>query len=142
MEIYRLDKRFVFQAIGINLLMAGLALALTMFTQVAWLQLVGLLVSAALLVRGGLLWSRPPVVARTDVEGVTLGGQLTVKPVSISWPEVEGVSSDPQRLFLERGGERVLAFPLAFVGARGPELLRDVYDRLNASNGYQRFDPS
>ena len=142
MKIYRLDKRFVFQAIGINLLMAGLVLAASMFLSSALWQTVALVVAAGLLGRGVLLWVRPPVVARTDDAGVTLGGRLTVKPVALSWSDVENVSSDAQRVYLDRGTDRVLAFPLAFAGRRGPELLRDMHDRLNTANGYERFDPS
>jgi hypothetical protein len=66
---------------------------------------------------------------------------LTVRPVHISWLDVEDVSTDGGRLLVDRGRGEVLAFPLAYVGGRADELLRDVYDRLNTAHGYQRFDP-
>jgi hypothetical protein len=138
--IYRLDRRFVLQAIGITLLVAAVVLSLTWAVTVAWGQWIGLLLVLGLFVRAVVLWVRPPVVARTDAEGVTLGGSLTVRPVSIIWTDVEDVSSDTQQMFLARDGS-TLAFPLAYVGARGPELLRDVYDRLNTAHGYRRFEP-
>ena len=37
---------------------------------------------------------------------------------------------------------QILSFPLAYVGVRRDELVRDIYDRLNTANGYTRFDPS
>ena len=45
-------------------------------------------------------------------------------------------------MFVDRGNGEVLGVPLAYVGGRATELLRDIYDRLNAANGYRRFDPS
>jgi hypothetical protein len=84
----------------------------------------------------------PPVVARTDPGGLRIGGPLTVKPVRVPWLEVEDVRIDGGRVLIDRGGDQVLAFPLAYAGQRATELLRDLYDRLNTANGYRRFDPS
>lgn len=137
--IYRLDRRFVLQGIGINLLVAAAALSVTAVVSAPWVQVLGGLIALALFVRAVLLWVRPPVVARTDAEGITLGGALTIRPVAITWTDVENVSSDALRMFLDRG-ESVLAFPLAYAGERAPELLREVYDRLNTAHGYERFE--
>ena len=137
--IYRLDRRFVLQAIGVNLLIAGLALWLAFAAGPLWLALVGLAVAVAMMVRAGMLWFRPPVVARTAADGIVLGGPLTVKRVEVAWTDVEGVSFDDHRFYLDRA-EKVLAFPLAYAGPRSPELLRDVYDRLNTAHGYERFE--
>ncbi|MGJ9422936.1 hypothetical protein [Aeromicrobium sp. CF3.5] len=137
--IYRLDRRFVLQAVGVNLLIAGLALWLALVAGTLWLALLGVAVAVAMMGRAVLLWVRPPAVARTTGEGIVLGGPLTVKQVEVTWTEVEGVSFDEQRFYLDRG-EKVLAFPMAYAGARGPELLRDVYDRLNTAHGYERFE--
>lgn len=139
LKIYRLDRRFVLQAIGINLLMAAVALSLVALVAASWLQLPAVLLAAVLLARAVVLWFRPPVVARTDAEGVTLGGPLTVKPVQITWTAIEDVTVDAQQVFLDQGSS-VLAFPLAYAGQQGPELLRDVYDRLNTAHGYKRFE--
>lgn len=136
---YRLDRRFVLQAIGVNLLVAGLALWLALAAGALWLALVGLAVAVAMFVRAGVLFFRPPVVARTAPDAVVLGGPLTVKRVEVTWIDVERVSFDDRRVYLDRG-EKVLAFPLAYAGSRAPELLRDVYDRLNAAHGYERFE--
>lgn len=136
---YRLDRRFVLQAIGVNLLVAGLALWLALAAGSWWIALIGLAVAVVMFVRAGVLWFRPPVVALTEPETVVLGGPLTVKRVEIGWTDVEGVSFDDQRVYLDRG-EKVLAFPLAYAGSRGPELLRDIYDRLNTAYGYERFE--
>lgn len=137
--IYRLDRRFVLQAIGVNLLIAGLASWLALVAGTLWLALLGLAVAVAMMGRGAMLWFRPPVVARTAETGIVLGGPLTVKRVEVVWTDVEGVSFDEQRFYLDRG-EKLLAFPMAYAGGRGPELLRDVYDRLNTAHGYERFD--
>lgn len=139
LKIYRLDRRFVLQAIGINLLVAAVALSLTAVFAQAWVQVFAAGLALVLFGRAVALWFRPPVVARTDDDGVVLGGPLTVNPVQIGWTEVTDVSVDKQQVFLDRGTS-VLAFPLAFAGVRGPELLRDVYDRLNAAHGYRRFE--
>lgn len=139
LKIYRLDRRFVLQAIGINLLMAAVALSLVALVAAAWLELPAVLLAGVLLGRAVVLWFRPPVVARTDAEGVTLGGPLTVKAVQIAWTAIEDVTVDAQQVFLDQGSS-VLAFPLAYAGQQGPELLRDVYDRLNTAHGYRRFE--
>lgn len=137
--IYRLDRRFVLQGIGINLLVAAAALSVTAVISAPWAQLLGALIGALLFGRAVMLWVRPPVVARTDAEAVTLGGSLTIKPVAVTWTDVDDVSFDAKRIFLGRG-DSVLAFPLAYAGERGSDLLRDVYDRLNTAHGYQRFE--
>ena len=67
---------------------------------------------------------------------------LTVKPIRVPWLDIEDVATEGARLFVDRGSDEVLGFPLVYVGRRAPQLLRDIYDRLNAANGYRRFDPS
>jgi hypothetical protein len=140
---YRLDRRFVLPAIGINLILAGVAAALAFFlspvTALAWV--FGLLAVAALL-NAVRMQALPPVVARTDPAGLRVGGRLTVRPVYVSWLDVEDVTTGGGRLLVDRGNDEVLGFPLAYVGGRANELLRDIYDRLNAANGYRRFNPS
>jgi len=139
---YRLNRRFVLQAIGLTLFVAGIALAVSMIVDATWAILVLWVVAAAAVVRAGLLWFRPPPVARLDDEGMTLGGALTVKPVSISWSAVDNVSVlDDGRLLLDRGDDRVVVFPLHLVGGQARDLAREIYDRLNVANGYRRFDP-
>ena len=140
---YRLDRRFVLLSVGINVVVAGVAAALAFFLSgvdtLAWV--FGILAVLALL-NALRVYAWPPVVARTDPGGLRVGGPLTVQPVSVLWLDVEDVSTDGGRLFIDRGNDEVLAFPLAYVGSRATELVRDIYDRLNAANGYRRFNPS
>jgi len=140
---YRLDRRFTLQAIGLTLLIAGIALAVSMMFDNTWVVTALWVFALLLVVRAGLLWFRPPPVARLTADQVTLGGPLTVRPVQIGWKDVQNVSlKDDGRLLLDRGGDTVVVFPLHFVGGRARELTRDIYDRLNEANGYRRFDPS
>ena len=142
MTTYCLDRRFVLQAIGTTLLIAGISLAVSMVVKNDWAALALWAIAAACVVRAVLLWFRPPAVARLNAEGLTLGGQLTVRPVAITWLDVVNVSHQDDRLIIDRGGETVLVFPLRFAGRRAIELTREVFDRLNEANGYQRFDPT
>lgn len=139
---YRLDRRFVLQAIGLSLLLVGLALVVAMVVDQVWVVLAAWIVAVLMLGRAVLLWLRPPVVARLDADGMTIGGRLTVRPVSVTWTDVQGVSLAGDRLMVDRGGETLLVFPLAYAGVRAHELAREVYDRLNTAYGYRRFDPA
>ena len=140
---YRLDRRFVLHAVGINVMVAGVAAALAFFLSsvavLAWI--FGVLAVVALLntVR---IYALPPVVARTDPGGLQIGGPLSRRPARVPWLDVEDVTTDGGRLFVDRGDDEAIGFPLAYVGARATELMRDIYDRLNAANGYRRFNPS
>jgi hypothetical protein len=140
---YRLDRRFVLLAVGINVMVAGVAAALAFFLAsveaLAWV--FGILAIAALL-NAVRVYALPPVVVRTDPGVLRVGGPLTVKPIRVPWLEVEDVTTDGGRLFVDRGNSEVIAFPLAYVGGRSTDLLRDLYDRLNTANGYRRFNPS
>ncbi len=143
MTTYRLDRRFTLQAIGVTLLIAGIALAVSMVFDNTWVVTALWLFALLLVVRAGLLWFRPPPVARLASDRVTLGGPLTVRPVQIVWKDVQNVALDDDgRLLLDRDDDTVIVFPLHFVGGRARELAREIYDRLNEANGYRRFDPS
>lgn len=136
MTAYRLDRRFVLPAIGVHIIAAGIAAAL------AYLVWWPFGVLAALLLLNALrVWAFPPGVARADELGIRLGGPMTVKHVRLVWTDVESVSVDGPRLFIDRGDDGTLVFPLAYVGDRAEEFVRDVHTRLNKANGYQRFDP-
>ncbi len=140
---YRLDRRFVLLAVGTNVMVAGVAVALGFFLSsvaaLAWI--FGILTVVALL-NAVRVFVFPPVVARTDPGGLRVGGPLTVKPIRVPWLDIEDVTTEGGRLFVDRGNDEVLGFPLVYVGRRAPQLLRDIYDRLNAANGYRRFNPS
>lgn len=133
---YRLDRRFVLPVIGLHLIAAALVAVLAFLVWAPIGVLLALLILNLLRI---LAW--PPVVARADPGGLRLGGPLTVKPVRIAWSDVEDVSVDSVRLYVTRSDPSTVAFPLAYVGQRAPDLVREVYDRLNEANGYRRFDP-
>ena len=136
MTSYRLDRRFVLPAIGVHLIVAGVLAALAFFVW-GWVGVLAVLV----LLNAVRVYAFPPLVARTDPDGTRLGGLMTVRPVRVEWKQVEDVSVDGGRMLVDRGDDGTIAFPLAYVGARGTELLRDVYDRLNTANGYRRYEP-
>ena len=138
---YRLDRRFVLRPLGLNLMSVGT------FTVGAFLLPTGLALACAalvalLVINAASLALRPPVVVRTSAADVRVGGRLTVRRITMPWTDVEGVEHADDRLYFTRGDETMLSFPLAYVGSRRDELIRDVYDRLNAANGYRRFEPS
>jgi hypothetical protein len=133
---YRLDRRFVLGSIGVLLIGAGVTAMLAFWLWAPLGVLTALLLLNALRVG---VW--PPVVARTDDEGARLGGPGTSKPMTVAWSEVEDVSIEGGRLVFDLG-DRSIVFSLAYLGARGNEFVQDVYERLNAANGYRRFDPS
>jgi hypothetical protein len=138
---YRLDRRFVLPAVGLSLIVAGVAVALAfVLSSVAALAWVLGLLAVGALLNALRVFAVPPVVVRTAPTELRIGGPLTVRPVHISWLDVEDVSTDGGRLLVDRGRGEVLAFPLAYVGGRADELLRDVYDQLNTAHGYRRFD--
>jgi hypothetical protein len=134
---YRLDRRFVLGSVGVQVVGAGLAAMLAFFV---W-DWIGLL-AAALLLNAARLVLLPPVVVRADAQGVRLGGPLTGKPVRLEWSHVDDVSIGSGQLVFTRGDESSVAFSLVHLGSRGDDFVRDVYDRLNAANGYRRFDPT
>ncbi|MGA8986788.1 hypothetical protein [Aeromicrobium sp.] len=141
MKTYRLDRRFVLPAVGISLIVAGLAAALAFVLSsvgpLAWI--FGGLTVLALLV-GLRTIAFPPAVVRLDATGLRIGGQLTVRPVRVPWLEIQDVTVESMRLLIDRGDGQVLAFPLAYVGSLAGEMLREIYDGLNTANGYRRFD--
>jgi hypothetical protein len=138
---YRLDRRFVLRPLGINLMTLGTFTVGAFLLSGVWAWLCAALV-ALLVINAASLALRPPVVVRTSADDVRVGGRLTVRRLTVPWSDVEGVERADERLYFTRGDETILSFPLAYVGARRDELVRDIYDRLNAANGYTRFDPS
>ena len=133
---YRLDRLAVMPLIGLHVIGAGIATLLAFFV---WAPLGVLVALLFLHVVRLVFW--PPVVARTDGEGIRLGGQFTTKPVRVEWSDVDDVSREGGALLFDRGDTGTLSFPLAYVGPRADQLVRDVYDRLNTANGYRRYDP-
>ncbi len=136
---YRLDRRFVLRPLGLNVMILGLATAGAFLLPGAW-GLVCVVLAVLLLGNALALGLRPPVVARTSDDDIRVGGRLTVRRTSLPWSEVEGVDHANDRLYFTRGDGSALTFPLAYVGDRRDDLVRDIYDRLNTANGYVRFN--
>jgi hypothetical protein len=134
---YRLDRRFVLGSVGVQVVGAGLA---AMLAFLVW-EWIGLL-AVVLLLNAVRLAVLPPAVVRADADGVRLGGPLTGKPVRLAWSEVDDVSLDGRQLMFTRSDKSSVVFSLVHLGARGNDFVRHVYDRLNAVNGYRRFDPT
>ena len=138
---YRLDRRFVLRALGLNVMTLGTVTVGAFLLPGVW-SIVCAVIALLLLTNAIWLAGWPPVVVRTTPEAVRVGGRLTVRPVVVRWTDVEDVGLAGDRLHLNRGDQQVIDFPLAYVGARTTELVRDIYDRLNTALGYRRFDPS
>ena len=138
---FRLDRRFVLRAIGLNVMSIGTLMVGAFLLSGVWSLLCALLV---VLLLSNAMWLAgwPPVVVRTTADSLRVGGRLTVRPVRLTWTDVEGVDLSDERLQLNRGDEQIIDFPLAYVGGRRDELIREIYDRLNTAHGYRRFDPS
>ncbi len=136
---YRLDRRFVLRPLGINVMTLGTFTVGAFLLSGAWAWVCVVLVALLLVnIASMTLW--PPVVVRTTADSVRVGGRLTVRRITMPWSQVEGVDHADGRLFFTRGDEKILSFPLAYVGDRRDELVRDIYDRLNTANGYTRFE--
>lgn len=138
---YRLDRRFVLRSLGINVMTLGTFTVGAFLLPGAWAWVFAGL-AVLLLINAVWMAVWPPVVVHTTDSNVRVGGRLTVRRITMPWSEVEGVDHADGRLYFTRGDERILSFPLAYVGPRGEELVRDIYDRLNTANGYTRFNPS
>ena len=136
---YRLDRRFVLRPLGINVMTLGTFTVGAFLLPGVWAWVFAAL-ALLLLANAASLALWPPVVVRTTDDDVRVGGRLTVRQITTPWSEIEGVDHADDRLYFTRGDERILSFPLAYVGARSEELVRDIYDRLNAANGYTRFN--
>ncbi len=136
---YRLDRRFVLRSLGINVMTLGTFTVGAFLLPSAWSWVFAGL-AVLLLINAVTMAVWPPVVVRTDDENVRVGGRLTVRRITLPWSEVGGVDHADGRLYFTRGDETILSFPLAYVGPRGEELVRDIYDRLNTANGYTRFN--
>jgi hypothetical protein len=138
---YRLDRRFVLRALGLNVMSVG-TLTVGAFLLSGVLSVLCALAVVLLLVNVIWLSGWPPVVVRTSPDDLRVGGRLTVRSVTLTWTDVESVDLAGDRLHLKRGAEQIIDFPLAYVGGRRDELIREIYDRLNVAHGYRRFDPS
>ena len=133
---YRLDRRFVLTSVGAQIIGAGVAAMLAFLVwDWFWLLFVVLLANAARVL------VLPPTVVRADDRGVRLGGPVTSRPVEVEWSDVDDVALERGRLVFTRTDGSSVVFSLVHIARRADDFVREVYDRLNAANGYSRFDP-
>lgn len=142
---YRLDRSVALVTVGVCLVVAAAAVFVAFLLAprddaVRWIGYVAIVVLVLALLGALRFAIRPPVLLRLDAEGYrsrtrTPGGLFAGR-----WVDVEGVtvSDDVLRLALTSGAEQQL--PLGFVGRDRLRLLRDMHERLNAANGYRRFE--
>ncbi|MFT4189581.1 MAG: hypothetical protein QM621_13520 [Aeromicrobium sp.] len=95
--------------------------------------IVGALAVASLLVAARFAW-RSPVVVRLDGTGMVVTRPRSRTP----WSQVEDVVIEDGHLVLSGGGRAWVDVRLVEPSEQA-DLLRDVYDRLNAAHGYRRF---
>ncbi|MEH3067541.1 MAG: hypothetical protein PGN15_05595 [Aeromicrobium erythreum] len=134
MSTYRLDRAPVLAVVGVVVVVA----AVTGFVAFVATSALAGVVTVLLLLAAVMLVARPPVVARLDEHGIR------TRRARERWVDVADVSVRDGMLLLALGEEgadqKALRLSLATVGARAPELVREVYDRLNTAHGYRRFE--
>ncbi len=134
MTTYRLDRAPALAVVGAVVVVAAVTGVVAF---VATSALAGV-VTVLLLLAAVVLVARPPVVARLDAHGIR------TRRARERWVDVADVSVRDGMLLLALGEEgadqKALRLSLATVGARAPELVREVYDRLNTAHGYRRFE--
>jgi hypothetical protein len=133
MTTYRLDRAPALAIAGVSFVVAALT-GFVAFVATSWAA--GVVTVLALLV-AALVVLRPPVLARLDEHGIR------TRRSRERWTDVEDVTVREGLLLLALGeagdDQRVLRLSMATFGARAPELVREVYDRLNTAHGYRRF---
>ncbi|KQO39526.1 MULTISPECIES: hypothetical protein [unclassified Aeromicrobium] len=133
MTTYRLDRAPALAIAGVAFVVAAFT-GFIAFVATSWIA--GVVTVLAVLV-AAIVVLRPPVVARLDEHGIR------TRRARERWVDVEDVTVREGLLLLaldEAGDEqRVLRLSLATFGARAPELVREVHDRLNTAHGYRRF---
>jgi hypothetical protein len=94
-------------------------------------------------VAGGLLFVRPPVVLRLTGDGYRIGFARSGGAVGARWREVESVrtgdAGDVAVLTFVLADGRRSTLPLSLLGPRRAEAQREVHERLNQAFGYRRF---
>ena len=134
MTVYRLDRAPVLAVVGVIVVVA----AVTGFVAFVATSALAGVATVVLLVAAALLALRPPTVVRLDEHGIR------TRRARERWVDVADVSVRDGMLLLALGDEgadqKALRLSLATVGARAPELVREVYDRLNTAHGYRRFE--
>jgi hypothetical protein len=134
MTTYRLDRAPVLLVVGGAVVVA----AVTGFLAFVLSSVVAGVVTLVLPVAAALFALRPPTVARLDEHGIR------TRRSRERWVDVEDVTLRDGALLLALGEEgeqqRAVRIPLASVGRRSQELVREVYDRMNTAHGYRRFE--
>ena len=142
---YRLDRGVAMMSVGICLVVAAVAtfLAFMLMPLDNSVRFIGYAAGAvaAFAIVVALNYSfRRPVVLTLDHDGYRSRTRSTQGRFSGQWLDVEDVrAADDVLVFsLVGGGEQQM--PLAFFGRDKVRLLREINERLNAANGYRRFE--
>lgn len=134
MTVYRLDRAPVLAVVGVIVVVA----AVTGFVAFVATSALAGVATVVLLLAAALLALRPPTVVRLDEHGIR------TRRARERWVDVDDVTLRDGALLLALGEEgaeqRAVRIPLASVGRRSPELVREVYDRMNTAHGYRRFE--
>ena len=141
---YRLDRAHLMVLAGACFITAAVSVLIAFLTAgkgsagTTVAIIFGVLAIVALLV-AAVANLRPPTVLTLDEIGFRARGRHG----DSTWKQVEAVQVDDGLLRFTDGEGAVTAIPLQLVDHRQrADLVRDVYTRLNAANGYVRFDPS
>jgi hypothetical protein len=142
---YRLDRGVALVTVGVFLVIAAVAvfLAFLLAPLDSPVRTIGYaaIVVAVLALIGALRFAlRPPVLLRLDADGYRSRTRSTAGLFSGRWLDVEDVTADDDVLRMTTTAGTEQRFPLGLVGGQRMRLLRDVHDRLNAANGYRRFE--
>jgi hypothetical protein len=142
---YRLDRGVALVTVGAGLVVAAVAVFLAFLlapleSPVRWVGYLAIVVGVTALVGVLRFALRPPVLLRLDDDGYRSRARSSGGLFSGRWLDVEDVIVVDDVLCLATTAGLVHRLPLGFVGRDRMRLLRDVHDRLNAANGYRRFD--
>jgi hypothetical protein len=145
MSTYRLDRGAALVTVGVCLVVAAVAVFLAFLlapldNAVRWIGYLAIVVAVTALVGALRFALRPPVLLRLDDDGYRSRTRSSGGLFSGRWLDVEDVMVVDDVLCLTTTGGLVHRLPLGFVGRERMRLLRDMHDRLNAANGYRRFE--
>lgn len=142
---YRLDRGVALATVGISLVVAAVAVFLAFMlapleNAARWIGYVAIVVAVIASITTLRFSTRPPVILRLDDEEYRSRTRTPGGLFSGRWLDVEDVTvADDVLVFsLTGGGEQRM--PLTFFGRDKMRLLRDIHERLNAANGYRRFE--
>ena len=141
---YRLDRAHLMVLAGVCFIIAAVSVVIAFLTAGKGsvgtvVAIVMSIVALVALIVAAVMNLRPPTVLTLDEIGLRARGRHG----DTTWKQVESVQVSDGLLRFTDGTGAITAVPLQLVDHRERiDLIRDVYDRLNAANGYRRFHPS